>query len=68
MTNTLPTKWQMAEYLESTRMGCNCNLDDWEPEKSTGHSWVCRIHKGAVLASPEIIEKCVEWLNKETTQ
>lgn len=24
---------------------CNCDLDNWEPERSTGHSHVCRIHK-----------------------
>jgi len=26
---------------------CNCDLDRWEPERSTGHSWVCRIHEVA---------------------
>ncbi len=29
-------------------LGCNCDLDNWEPERSTGHSWVCRIHRYAV--------------------
>ena len=29
------------------RMQCNCDLDNWEPEPETGHSWVCRIHKQA---------------------
>lgn len=29
-------------------MGCNCDLDNWEPEVNTGHSWVCRIHKVAI--------------------
>ena len=28
-------------------MQCNCDLDNWEPETDTGHSWVCRIHKRA---------------------
>ena len=28
---------------EGTR--CNCDLDNWEPEPDTGHSWVCRIHR-----------------------
>jgi len=28
-------------------MGCNCDLDNWEPERDTGHAWVCRIHKTA---------------------
>ncbi len=26
---------------------CNCDLDNWESERDTGHSWVCRIHKKA---------------------
>jgi hypothetical protein len=28
-------------------MQCNCDLDNWEPERTTGHSHVCRIHKAA---------------------
>ena len=35
-----------AKELEKT-MQCNCDLDRWEPERTTGHSWVCRIHKTA---------------------
>ena len=27
---------------------CNCDFDNWEPENSTGHSYVCRIHKAAM--------------------
>ncbi len=30
------------------KMQCTCDLDNWEPEKSTGHSWVCQIHKAAL--------------------
>lgn len=30
------------------KMRCNCDLDNWEPDKRTGHSWVCRIHRHAV--------------------
>ena len=30
-------------------MQCNCDLDNWEPERSTGHSWVCQIHRTAKL-------------------
>lgn len=26
-------------------MQCNCDLDNWQPELDTGHSWVCRIHE-----------------------
>lgn len=29
-------------------MQCNCDLDNWEPQKHTGHSWVCRIHKATI--------------------
>lgn len=29
-------------------MQCNCDLDKWEPERSTGHSAVCRIHKAVI--------------------
>lgn len=31
----------------SKELGCNCDLDKWEPEPDTGHSFVCRIHKEA---------------------
>ncbi len=33
------------EIAETAR--CNCDLDNWEPERDTGHSYVCRIHKMA---------------------
>jgi hypothetical protein len=36
----------IAKDLSKT-MRCNCDLDNWEPERDTGHSWVCRIHKAA---------------------
>jgi hypothetical protein len=36
-----------AEEIAKTQQ-CNCDLDNWQPEPSTGHSWVCRIHKQAV--------------------
>lgn len=36
----------IATELAKT-MQCNCDLDNWEPEQSTGHSRVCRIHKKA---------------------
>ena len=29
-------------------MRCNCDLDKWQPEISTEHSWVCRIHKASM--------------------
>ena len=33
--------------LKAQGMRCNCDLDNWEPQRDTGHSWVCRIHKAA---------------------
>lgn len=41
-----PTPREIAKELEKT-IPCNCDLDRWQPEASTGHSWVCRIHKAA---------------------
>ena len=36
-----------AARLKEGGMRCNCDLDNWQPENTTGHSWVCRIHKAA---------------------
>lgn len=38
---------ELAKEVESTLV-CNCDLDRWEPERTTGHSHVCRIHRAAV--------------------
>jgi hypothetical protein len=38
----------ISAYLYTNGMGCNCDLDNWEPNKSTGHSSVCRIHNTAL--------------------
>jgi len=38
---------QLAKEIAKTTQ-CNCDLDKWEPERSTGHSWVCDIHKQAM--------------------
>jgi len=40
---------EIAKELKSSGMACNCDLDNWEPEKITGHSHVCRIHKRAIV-------------------
>jgi hypothetical protein len=40
---------ELAKQIAPT-MRCNCDLDNWEPEPSTGHSHVCRIHKAATNA------------------
>lgn len=45
MTTSAALRALAAELSEDMR--CNCDLDNWEPEPSTGHSWVCRIHKRA---------------------
>jgi len=37
----------IVKDLKGDGMQCNCDLDRWEPEIDTGHSWVCRIHKQA---------------------
>lgn len=42
----MKTPREYAKELEA-KMQCNCDLDNWEPERSTGHSCVCRIHKQA---------------------
>lgn len=41
----------IAKELSRT-MQCNCDLDRWEPEQTTGHSWVCRIHKAVIMGEP----------------
>jgi len=30
------------------KMPCQCDLDKWQPDPRTGHSWVCPIHKQAL--------------------
>lgn len=32
-------------------MQCNCDLDKWEPNRSTGHSDVCQVHKATIHQS-----------------
>jgi len=55
---------ELASTFSKT-MQCNCDLDNWEPERSTGHSWVCRIHKATLdvihnrRADPTIIDSKV---------
>ena len=39
---------EITRSLEDGGMRCNCDLDNWEPERTTGHSCVCRIHKTAM--------------------
>lgn len=46
---------QMAKELYDGGMGCNCDLDNWQPERTTGHSCVCRIHKRAIAMHLESV-------------
>ena len=41
---------KMEEFVKeaASKLQCTCDLDRWPPEKYTGHSWVCAIHKEAV--------------------
>ena len=43
----LDRRRHIAKELKKT-MQCNCDLDNWQPERSTGHSLVCRIHKAII--------------------
>lgn len=45
-----------AEVL-GRKMQCTCDLDNWEPEAPTGHSWVCRIHKAIVAEANDKFQK-----------
>ena len=42
----MKTLREIADELKKV-MGCNCDLDNWQPQTDTGHSWVCRIDKEA---------------------
>ena len=50
---------EIAKRLKATGLECNCDFDSWQPEVSTGHSWVCRIHKAvmAKLSGPTMSTK-----------
>lgn len=55
--------------LETGGVQCNCDLDNWEPEKSTGHSHVCQIHKRAWAwvtgSKPPPIWTGSKWVERE---
>ena len=46
--NTITLRDVAKRLREEGNMRCNCDLDNWEPERSTGHSHVCRIHMNAM--------------------
>lgn len=41
------TRKEIAAELRKT-MDCRCDFDRWEPEASTGHTFVCPIHERAI--------------------
>ena len=47
MVNTRITPRDFVADIEKD-MRCNCDLDKWGPELTTGHSFVCRIHRAAM--------------------
>jgi len=50
MTMVRMTKEALSPIVQEKEkaLRCNCDLDNWQPEPQTGHSWVCRIHKAAM--------------------
>lgn len=44
---------EKAKEIYNSGVPCNCDLDNWEPDKRTGHSWVCRIHNLAMIETDE---------------
>ena len=41
-------KEHAGDIVKEGKVICCCDLDNWQPEVSSGHSWVCEIHKQAV--------------------
>ena len=37
---------EIVKELE-TALQCTCDFDNWQPERDTGHTRVCNIHKTA---------------------
>ncbi len=50
---------EIVEEQESL-LQCTCDLDCWEPEKTTGHTWVCQIHKNALAEHARELKKELE--------
>jgi hypothetical protein len=46
--STDKTTREIAQELKAGGIRCNCDLDNWQPEQTTGHTCVCRIHKAAM--------------------
>lgn len=56
MKESSKTLREIAQSLKADGMQCNCDLDNWEPERDSGHSWVCRIHKKAVVMKRAVVK------------
>ena len=54
------TSRERAKQLYDEGMRCFCDLDNWEAERSTGHSCVCPIHK-AVMAEVRLCPSYVTY-------
>lgn len=50
-TDTDVIKARLAYFRAA--LGCNCDLDNWQPTQKTGHTFVCRIHN-AVLYGHDV--------------
>lgn len=36
---------EIVKQVKKEGKRCNCDLDNWQPQIDSGHSWVCRIDK-----------------------
>ena len=43
----MKTLRELVDQVKADGQRCFCDLDNWEPEPDTGHSWVCPIDKRA---------------------
>jgi len=34
--------------IKEKKLQCGCDFDTWEPERETGHTFICRIHLAAI--------------------
>ena len=45
MSDERKTIKEYVEELKAEGIRCACDLDNWEPERGSGHSRVCPLHK-----------------------
>jgi hypothetical protein len=51
---------EKAKFI-ALHIPCDCDLDSWEPDKRTGHSWRCRIHRLALGYGINIFDLASRW-------